>query len=67
MIRGGAYDRSVRAFSLVYVVIGAVILVMTVIRGGGPISVGFLIGAAFIGLGLGRYFVQRKISEGGDR
>lgn len=67
MKQGGVYDRSVRAFSLVYAVIGVVILVMTLIRGGGPISVGFLIGVAFIALGVGRYFVQRKISDGGDR
>jgi len=61
--RGGAYDRSIRAFSAVYAAIGAVILVMTVVRGGGPLSVGFLIGLAFIGVGVGRYVVQRKVAR----
>jgi hypothetical protein len=60
--RGGAYDRSIRAFSAVYAVIGVVILAMTLVRGGGPLSVGFLIGLAFIGVGVGRYLVQRKMT-----
>lgn len=63
MKRGGVYDRSIRAFSAVYAVIGVVILCMTVIRGGGPLSVGFLIGLAFIGVGVGRYLVQRKVTR----
>ena len=62
MRQGGAYDRSVRAFSGIYLVIGVVILVMTLIRGGGPLSVGFLIGLAFIGVGAGRYLIQRRIT-----
>ncbi len=60
---GGAYDRSVRALSAVYGVIGLVILVLTVVQGGGPTSVGFLIGLAFIAVGVGRYVVQRKITD----
>lgn len=67
MKRGGVYDRSVRAFSLVYAVIGAVILAMTIARGGGPASVGFLIGIAFVALGLIRYFVQRKVTREGPK
>ena len=65
MKRGGVYDRSVRAFSLVYAVIGVVILAMTIARGGGPASVGFLIGIAFVALGLIRYLVQRKVTREG--
>ncbi|MCB0830197.1 MAG: hypothetical protein KDB64_04690 [Solirubrobacterales bacterium] len=63
MRRGGAYDRSVRAFSAVYVAIGVVILAMTIARGGGPASVGVLIGLAFIAIGVGRYFLQRKMAR----
>jgi len=62
--QGGVYDRSIRAFSLVYVVIGIVILAMTIARGGGSTSVGMLIGIAFIGVGVGRYLVQRRITGG---
>lgn len=63
MKQGGAYDRSIRAFSLIYAVIGVVILVMTIVRGGGPLSIGFLIGLAFIGVGVGRYLIQRKVAR----
>lgn len=59
----GVYDRSVRAFSLFYVVIGVVILGLTITRGGGPLSVGVLIGLAFVGVGVGRYLVQRRIAD----
>lgn len=62
MRRGGVYDRSIRAFSLVYAAIGLVILVLTIAKGGGPLSVGFLIGLAFIGVGAGRYLIQRKVT-----
>lgn len=65
MKRGGVYDRSIRVVSLIYLLIGVVILAMTIARGGGPTSVGFLIGLAFIGVGVGRYLVQRKVT--GDR
>ncbi len=63
MRRGGAYDRSIRFFSAIYLVIGIVIVVMTLTRGGGPTSVGFLIGLAFIGVGVGRYLIQRKVAR----
>ena len=63
MKQGGAYDRSIRAFSLIYAVIGVVILAMTIVRGGGPLSIGFLIGLAFIGVGVGRYLIQRKVAR----
>lgn len=62
MKRGGVYDRSIRVVSLIYLLIGVVILAMTIARGGGPTSVGFLIGLAFIGVGVGRYLVQRKVT-----
>jgi len=61
--QGGVYDRSVRVFSLIYVVLGVVILALTISQGGGPVSAGFLIGIAFIALGVVRYMVQRKVSR----
>ncbi len=63
MRSGGFYDRSIRALSAVYLVIGIAILAMTIAQGGGPLSVGFLIGIAFIGVGVGRYLVQRKMAR----
>lgn len=64
MSRGRAYDRAVRGFSAAYVVIGVVLLILTLARGGGPASVGVLIGIAFIVLGIGRILVQRRIGGG---
>lgn len=61
MRRGGMYDRTVNFLSAVYVVIGVVILAMTVSRGGGPLSIGVLLGLAFIGIGVGRALIQRRI------
>lgn len=58
-----AYDRAVRGFSMVYVVIGVVIVGLTVVRGGGPLSIGVLLGLAFIGLGVGRILIQRRIGS----
>ena len=63
MRRGGVYDRSVRAISVVYLAIGAVILVLTVAGGGGPLSLGMLLGVAFIAVGVARYLLQKRISE----
>lgn len=63
MRRGGVYDRSIRLVSLVYLVIGVAILVLTVARGGGPLSLGMLLGIAFIAVGVARYMLQRRISE----
>ena len=67
MKKGGPYDRSIRAFSVVYALIGVVITALTLIRGGGPASIGFLIGLAFIRVGAGRYLIQRKVTGEGFR
>jgi hypothetical protein len=61
--RGGVYDNSIRVISAVYLVIGVVILGLTVARGGGPLSLGMLLGVAFIGVGIARYLLQKRISE----
>lgn len=63
MRQGGLYDRSVRTISVVYVAIGIAVLVLTVVRGGGLLSVGFVLGLAFIAVGIARYRLQRKIGR----
>ena len=65
MRRGGLYDRSVRTISLVYILIGVAVLVLTVVRGGGALSIGFLLGFAFIAVGVARYRLQQKIGRDG--
>ena len=54
------YKSAVRGFSLIIVGFGVVILALTITRGGGPTSVGFLFGLLFIGLGLGRLWISGR-------
>ena len=46
-----AYRSSVRALSLVFLGLGAAMLASTLINGGGPLSVGVMMGAAFMAVG----------------
>lgn len=57
------YRRAVRGFSLVFVLIGLAVLVATLAAGGGPTSVGFLMGIAFIAVGLGRLWLQSRMER----
>lgn len=56
----GAYRNAVRAFSLVFVAIGLLLLVVTLARGGGPASVGVVMGVAFLAVGLGRLWAGSR-------
>lgn len=58
-----SYQRAVRGFSLVFVAIGLLVLVVTLANGGGPASVGFLIGIAFIGVGVGRIWISSRMER----
>ena len=51
------YRGSVRLFSLVFVVIGLALLVSTLAAGGGPLSLGVLLGVAFLAVGAGRLWI----------
>ena len=59
------YQGAVRAFSLAFVAIGLVVLVVTLANGGGPLSLGFLLGLAFVGIGIGRLWMGARMSDGG--
>ena len=52
------YRRSIYAFSGIFVLIGLALLVVTAINGGG--LVGFVLGALFVALGVGRIQLERK-------
>jgi hypothetical protein len=56
-----AYRGAVRAFSLVFVAIGLLVLVVTLVNGGGPLSLGFLMGIAFLLVGVGRIWIGSKV------
>jgi hypothetical protein len=57
------YQGAVRAFSLVFVTVGVILLVATLVNGGGPASVGFLMGLAFISVGAGRLWVATRMER----
>ncbi len=58
-----SYRRAVRGFSLTFVALGLVVLALTLANGGGPASVGFLIGIAFIGVGGGRLWISSRMER----
>jgi hypothetical protein len=57
------YKHAVRGFSAAFVLIGLVVLVVTLANGGGPASVGVLMGLAFVAVGLGRLWVARRMEQ----
>jgi hypothetical protein len=56
-----AYHYAVLAFSVVFVAIGFALLVRTAAEGGGV--VGFVLGALFVALGVGRLTIERRRSS----
>lgn len=59
-----AYNFVVKAMSVVFVVIGVVILALTLSRGGGPFSTGVILGIIFVGIGVLRYRFQNGFGKG---
>ena len=57
------YRGSIRTLSLLFVVLGLVILVSTLANGGGPLSIGVLMGIAFLAVGIGRLWVASRMSQ----
>jgi hypothetical protein len=55
------YHGAIRAFSIAMVAIGLGVLVVTLANGGGPASVGFLLGIAFLGVGAGRLWLGSRM------
>jgi hypothetical protein len=52
------YQRSVQLLSLLFLVLGLTILASTIIHGGGPLSLGTLLGLAFLAVGLARLWLS---------
>ena len=52
------YRRAIYVFSGLFVLIGVALLVVTAANGGG--LVGFVLGALFVALGVGRIQLERK-------
>jgi hypothetical protein len=56
------HQRAVRLFSFVILALGLAILVSTLANGGGPLSVGFLLGVAFLAVGAARLWLSGLFS-----
>jgi hypothetical protein len=55
------YRGSVQALSVVMLVLGIGILVLTLASGGGPLSLGILLGLAFVAVGGGRLWLVSRM------
>jgi hypothetical protein len=58
-----AYMESAKVLSVVLVVLGAAMVVTTLARGGGPLSLGLLLGLAFAALGVGRLRLAKALGS----
>ncbi|HEX3737252.1 MAG TPA: hypothetical protein VHV53_06885 [Solirubrobacterales bacterium] len=63
MNRDRAYHGAIRGFSAAFVVLGLLLLVVTLADGGGPASIGFLMGILFVAVGVGRLWIAGKQSR----
>jgi hypothetical protein len=57
------YRGAIRAFSLAMAAIGLMVLVVTLVNGGGPASFGVLIGIAFLAVGVGRLWLASRMGQ----
>lgn len=58
-----AHGTATGVLSLVMVVIGIVLVVSTLLRGGGPLARGVVVGLLFCALGSGRLYLQRRAPD----
>jgi hypothetical protein len=55
------YSGSVRLLSIAFIAIGVALIVATLGGGGGPASIGLLMGIGFIAIGVGRLWVASRM------
>ena len=60
MNRDRAYHGAVKGFSLIFAAVGVLLLAVTLVNGGGPLSIGFLMGILFTAVGIGRFWIAGK-------
>jgi hypothetical protein len=57
------YHGSTRALSVVFIVLGVLILARTLFGGGGPTSLGTILGVIFVAIGAGRLWIAIRTSS----
>jgi hypothetical protein len=55
------YSGSVLGLSIVIAALGAAMVATTLAAGGGPLSWGFVMGLLFLGVGVGRVYIARRM------
>jgi hypothetical protein len=58
------YHGSTRALSLVFLALGVLLLARTIAAGGSPLSVGVLLGIAFLAVGIARLWLSGVFRDG---
>jgi hypothetical protein len=58
-----AHRAATGVLSLLMIVIGVVLIVSTLLRGGGPLAIGVVVGALFCALGAGRLYLRRQAPD----
>lgn len=57
------YRGAVRGLSFTFIALGLAVLIATLVNGGGPLSLGFLMGLAFVGVGVGRLWAGARMGK----
>lgn len=57
------YRGSVRFLSFLFIALGMAILASTLANGGGPLSIGVLLGVVFLAVGAGRLWIAARTSQ----
>jgi hypothetical protein len=57
------YAGSVRTLSVVMLGLGVAILIKTIASGGGPLSIGVLLGIVFMAVGVGRLWLASRMGD----
>jgi hypothetical protein len=61
------YRESTRAVGAIICLLGIVMIVITLVRGGGPLALGVVVGAAFAILGALRMVIANRLSPPGGK
>jgi hypothetical protein len=62
-----AYRESTRAVGAIICLLGVVMIVITLARGGGPLALGVVVGAAFAILGALRVVIANRLTPPGGK
>ena len=62
-----AYRESTRAVGAIICLLGIVMIVVTLARGGGPLALGVVVGAAFAALGALRVVLANRLTPPGGK